>query len=143
MKKIFPFLGVGVIVVLIIAGIIALGISGMQDNKKWADNNYERYYKAQQKVRAPVAENLAEAKKIMESCVNQFSLDECEKVIEGKIWNGEPEAWAGLTLGVYDDKNTTTVNNLERQQWIYGSVISGFIVYVENGKVSGWQTIGK
>jgi hypothetical protein len=127
-----------------------------QDDQKtqWVNRNYQRYYDAQKTYYDKLSKALSVpadklninadvnmAKKTMTLCINQLDAQHCENVIQGTLWIGEPKFWVEMTIGNYTrSQNTTTVNGLVREQWIYGNPLSGATyVYFDNDKLSAYQ----
>ena len=148
-KAVFSIIGIGFI------GFVIMGIYGgnLQNNrKKWVEKNYERYFNSQKAYYDSLnnqntihfpnpVENLEDAKKIMETCMYQFDEVHCEYFIDGTLWIGEPKLWVMSTIGPYTSaRNTTVVNGLTQEQWIYGDPLSGAsYVYFNNDKLTSWQ----
>lgn len=122
--------------------------------KQWLQTAGQRYYDAQKAYydklgkalsippdKLNVVTDVEIAKKTMANCLNKLDRQHCEDVINGAIWIGEPKEWLMLTMGNYtSSRNTTTVNGLIREQWVYGDPIYGATyVYFDNDKVSSWQ----
>lgn len=147
----------------VIIGLTILGRHVEQTQKQqeearakgqWLQTAGQRYYDAQKAYydklgkalsispdKLNVVTDVEIAKKTMTNCLNKLDRQHCEDVINGVIWIGEPKEWLTLTMGNYtSSRNTTTVNGLIREQWVYGDPIYGATyVYFDNDKVSSWQ----
>lgn len=122
--------------------------------EQWLQTAGQRYYDAQKAYydklskamsispdKLNVVTDVEIAKTTMNNCLEEIDRQHCENVINGVIWIGEPKRWLMLTMGSYtSSQNTTTVDGLVREQWVYGNPIYGATyVYFDNDKVSSWQ----
>ena len=163
MKKLLKV--VGICLAIFVVGFIAFGIwavhavnnhkAQQEANDKWVVDAGQRYYDAQKKYYDKLAKTMkvtpeqlnintdvATATKHMQTCIWDLDQEHCEFVIAGTLWMGEPKLWVEASIGPYtSSKNTTTVNGLVHEQWVYGNPLTGAMyVYFDNDKLSSWQT---
>lgn len=68
-----------------------------------------------------------------------FTSSEIDKIKDGKIWRDMSETALRASWGLPSDINKSVGSYGIHKQYVYGSFYDRTYVYVEDGKVTGWQ----